>query len=1145
LVVQTVFKDLKRTVGRSIELKPEWKLEQTLKRGDVRVVSVHTYEDVFPEALSWFVQFGVLPERRTILLCREQTQWEDVLLLLLRWRLSKGLPEGEGLFCIANAELLHHTLQVRCVSFVQECLSLQCPPLVFVSGPSKTSFLLSQFANRRIPSHKVDIEILQEVLKNSQREKIQTYMSEFAGAGKSFEIKKSTATVSYDRDVSKRMYLRIPAASISHFLTLFSRRTDVILLDSDAGFCLHVDVAETVGVEFNSYLFEIMFLEGFADLSRGTVAFFPSDRTALAIELPSGSLKKHMVAGHLCPQISVEARADTFCAKRRDLRVGMGKYLFYGRRYDGTAMRKRKERIHPANAFDRLQYVVLALKILKERNGRFPYVIPSIIPEPSSDFSALRHSIVDPSDNPNPNYLISSVLTMSCEEDSTVEVTDGPECFSFLVEASQMPVSRVSLWCLWNFVNVVYWQLRDMHYPESPLNMICMPIEASPGQKLSLKETLDAKESAKGQIINFILRTAREFATRQTKKSLEGANVYLKMEGFTSSNLNANFKKHTFTNEGYPVYSRTVQKGSKATTYYVYFRTQKNQWVVDDTITSTGPYFCASATPELHGVWNVPVSWTISPIIKVIPVSRKDGYNGEAIMVSGFQNENNNGVFLRQPPYDDVNGKPQYIKDLEGVARRHLFFNQHDSKWYICPTCTLEEGAFGKGDLSKEWWEKPPMKKDNVKATIIETDIPLVEVPEEDNNLDDEEVDYEQALRNERFREYLELEALFANTLRWQDSNHECLLFSNVNHVVSFLSMDPKKMREEMHPNLLGYLEFNKVDVGESLDVLTEKHYQVLSALTEVYRSQDEAKKLLGGSYCLTGDNLLKMLAIFIRLRVGIPVVLMGECGCGKTALLKYLCAWLDVDLMVLDVHGGTTVQDILEIFQRAETKRETTKRGVYVFLDEVNACNHMGLICEVVTKRSLQGKQLHDDVHILCALNPYRRRAKSQGETFGLVYKHSQKEGAPVDDMASLVYRVTAIPNSLRDFVFDFGALQTAQERMYISSMVTSTLKLPPIPEVDHASKERLTKARVADLEIITTLVTQAQTFVRRQEGDESAVSLRDVRRFLEFVNFFMDLWREEALSFVNATIVSLAFVYYYRLSREEHRASFWKEPL
>jgi hypothetical protein len=35
----------------------------------------------------------------------------------------------------------------------------------------------------------------------------------------------------------------------------------------------------------------------------------------------------------------------------------------------------------------------------------------------------------------------------------------------------------------------------------------------------------------------------------------------------------------------------------------------------------------------------------------------------------------------------------------------------------------------------------------------------------------------------------------------------------------------------------------------------------------------------MNGEYCLTDDNILKMVAVFMRLRVGIPVVLMGECG--------------------------------------------------------------------------------------------------------------------------------------------------------------------------------------------------------------------------------------------------------------------------
>jgi hypothetical protein len=110
------------------------------------------------------------------------------------------------------------------------------------------------------------------------------------------------------------------------------------------------------------------------------------------------------------------------------------------------------------------------------------------------------------------------------------------------------------------------------------------------------------------------------------------------------------------------------------------------------------------------------------------------------------------------------------------------------------------------------------------------------------------------------------------------------------------------------------------------------------------------------------------------------------------------------VELLVLDVHGGTTEDDIVNIFDKAnrirlelsairssEEKEQTHhSRSVYVFLDEVNTCSHMGLICEAITMRSLKGRQIHDDIHVLAALNPYRRRTTPL-ESFGLVFKHKK----------------------------------------------------------------------------------------------------------------------------------------------------------
>ena len=82
--------------------------------------------------------------------------------------------------------------------------------------------------------------------------------------------------------------------------------------------------------------------------------------------------------------------------------------------------------------------------------------------------------------------------------------------------------------------------------------------------------------------------------------------------------------------------------------------------------------------------------------------------------------------------------------------------------------------------------------------------------------------------------------------------------------------------------------------------------------------------------------------------------------------LLRYLCAWLGLRLLTLDVHGGTTEEDIIDIFQQATNELEANRvsggpNSIYVFLDEVNTCGHMGLINEALCHRSLNGERLHE----------------------------------------------------------------------------------------------------------------------------------------------------------------------------------------
>ena len=120
--------------------------------------------------------------------------------------------------------------------------------------------------------------------------------------------------------------------------------------------------------------------------------------------------------------------------------------------------------------------------------------------------------------------------------------------------------------------------------------------------------------------------------------------------------------------------------------------------------------------------------------------------------------------------------------------------------------------------------------------------------------------------------------------------------------VVHFLSLDAKLMKSKMHPGLLRHLLQNSINVGADLNEVGANHEHILGALTDINRSKAEAAMLMGGSYCLTGDSLMKMLAIYVRVRCGIPVILMGEAGIGKTHILSYLCKRLQCSTVRLDV---------------------------------------------------------------------------------------------------------------------------------------------------------------------------------------------------------------------------------------------------
>ena len=85
-----------------------------------------------------------------------------------------------------------------------------------------------------------------------------------------------------------------------------------------------------------------------------------------------------------------------------------------------------------------------------------------------------------------------------------------------------------------------------------------------------------------------------------------------------------------------------------------------------------------------------------------------------------------------------------------------------------------------------------------------------------------------------------------------------------------------------------------------------EKIKEILDLQNEVENDVEGKKSLLSildyktDNYAITNDNFKKMLLLMYRIRANIPVIIMGETGCGKTALITKLNQILNISFIYI-----------------------------------------------------------------------------------------------------------------------------------------------------------------------------------------------------------------------------------------------------
>ncbi|ETO02077.1 hypothetical protein RFI_35356, partial [Reticulomyxa filosa] len=165
----------------------------------------------------------------------------------------------------------------------------------------------------------------------------------------------------------------------------------------------------------------------------------------------------------------------------------------------------------------------------------------------------------------------------------------------------------------------------------------------------------------------------------------------------------------------------------------------------------------------------------------------------------------------------------------------------------------------------------------------------------------------------------------------------------------------------------------------------------------------------------------------------------MGETGCGKTKLLKFMARALQINMTSIDVHGGYTTEHLQRDLEQPLKEAQQHKDQTYlIFLDEINTSPEIGAFKEVVCDHSLKGKAFPDNVVIIAALNPFRKRHKTESDIAEDKEEERNVKKYYADDldkeMCQLVYRVFPLPKSLQTYVWNFGSLSALDEQQYIA---------------------------------------------------------------------------------------------------------------
>ena len=283
-------------------------------------------------------------------------------------------------------------------------------------------------------------------------------------------------------------------------------------------------------------------------------------------------------------------------------------------------------------------------------------------------------------------------------------------------------------------------------------------------------------------------------------------------------------------------------------------------------------------------------------------------------------------------------------------------------------------------------------------------------------------------------------------------------------------------------------VELNNINKGSSYEYLKALK-EILNLPNEIEKDSDDKKSLLSilkkDEYIITNDIFKKLILIIYRINANIPVILMGETGCGKTSLVKKLNQILnngEETLEFINIHPGINEEMRCEYMKHINKKAKNIKKEIWIIFDELNTCLSYAILTEIFINRTFNGEKIEDNIRLIGSCNPYRRKK--------LILADNTLIPEDLNEDDYLVYKVKQLPQSLLNYVFSFGSLADKDEKRYIYSILSNIFN------------KNETKLH----ELTTEAISECHKFLRNYYNDPTISSLREIARFRECIEFFED---------------------------------------